>query len=209
MFKSNFIITLVLAALVTASCVQNPNSPGREFIPDMSRYKAYEGYNENPGEAILPQGMNAQKPPVNSISQTAEIYPYPNNIEGYEAAGVSYFNEFSFAQAEITGEGKRLFAIYCSVCHGDKGDGVGHLTTLNLAMGGGFPQPPSYFREDILALPEGKMYHSVMYGKGLMGSYATQLDHRERWLVLSYVQSLQDAYIAKQAATAAAEQEQG
>jgi hypothetical protein len=32
-----------------------------------------------------------------------------------------------------------------------------------------------------------------MYGKNMMGSYATQLDHRERWLVLSYVKSLQNA----------------
>ncbi|HMV15432.1 MAG TPA: cytochrome c, partial [Chitinophagales bacterium] len=38
-----------------------------------------------------------------------------------------------------------------------------------------------------LSLPDGKRYHTVMYGKGLMGSYASQLNHKERWLVLSYV----------------------
>lgn len=35
----------------------------------------------------------------------------------------------------------------------------------------------------------------------MMGSYASQLNHRERWLVLCYVKSLQDA--SKPAPTAA------
>lgn len=194
MRNRNYWILGVLIAGLTASCARNPKSPGREFIPDMGRYVAYEGYFENPGEPILPQGMNAQKSPSGSISQTDDVYPYPGTIDGYNAAGESYTNPFQFAEAEITGEGKRLFGIYCAVCHGDKGDGQGHLVQINK-----FPPPPSYFTDALLAVPEGKRYHTLMYGKGLMGSYATQINHRERWLVLEYVQSLQDAYLAANA----------
>ena len=121
-------------------------------------------------------------------------YPYPGTVDGYNAAGASYSNEFVFESEEIAGEGKHLFVVYCAVCHGESGDGQGHLVQIDK-----FPPPPSYFRDDIMVLPEGKRYHAVMYGKGLMGSYATQLDHRERWLVLSYVQSLQDKQAAKTA----------
>ena len=45
--------------------------------------------------------------------------------------------------------------------------------------------------EPLLSKPDGQRYHTLMYGKGLMGSYASQLNHRERWLVLSYVRTLQ------------------
>lgn len=200
--KRNITIVVVLVALILTSCIRNPKYPGREFIPDMAHSKAYEGYFENPGEGILYEGMNAQLPPKGSIAQSFEVYPFPNTPEGYETAGEQFFNEFTFTDAELSGEGKKLFERFCAICHGVEGDGKGHLTTLKLAMSGeGFPQPPSYFREDILILPQGKRYHTVMYGKGMMGSYATQLSHRERWLVLSYVQSLQDKYVAANAKT--------
>ena len=42
-----------------------------------------------------------------------------------------------------------------------------------------------------------------MYGKGMMGSYATQLNHHERWLVLEYVKGLQTEFQAKEASTSA------
>ena len=196
------ITTGILCMLLCASCVRNPENPGREFIPDMAHSKAYEGYFENPGAPILKDGMNAQLPPKGSIAQSFEVYPYPNTTDGYEVAGRAYINEFNFSSEEIAGEGKRLFNIYCAICHGEEGDGKGHLVEIEK-----FPQPPSYYRDDILALPEGKKYHSVMYGKGMMGSYAAQLNHEERWLVLSYVQTMQDDFVAEQIAAAEKEEE--
>jgi mono/diheme cytochrome c family protein len=192
MFNRNLLITALLAGLVLTSCFRSSKNPGREYIPDMGRDVAYEGYYKNPGADILPKGMNAQLPPEGSIAASFDIYPHENSTEGYEAAGASFVNEFSFTEEEIAGEGKKLFGIYCAICHGTAGDGQGHLVQIEK-----YPPPPSYFREDIMALSEGKRYHSVMYGKGLMGSYATQLSHRERWLVLDYVQQLQDEYAAK------------
>jgi hypothetical protein len=40
-------------------------------------------------------------------------------------------------------------------------------------------------------LPEGKMYHTITYGKGLMGQHASQLNQLERWQVIEYVKCLQ------------------
>jgi hypothetical protein len=40
-------------------------------------------------------------------------------------------------------------------------------------------------------LPEGKMYHTLTYGKGLMGSHASQLSQKDRWLVIEYIKVLQ------------------
>jgi hypothetical protein len=40
-------------------------------------------------------------------------------------------------------------------------------------------------------LQEGKMFHTLTYGKGLMGQHASQLNQLQRWQVLEYVKCLQ------------------
>ena len=83
-------------------------------------------------------------------------------------------------------EGQRLFNIYCAICHGEDGNADG-----NIVKSGKFPPPPSYFSNEILALPIGKMFYVVHYGRNLMGSYASQLNQEQIWKVLTYVKSMQ------------------
>jgi mono/diheme cytochrome c family protein len=40
-------------------------------------------------------------------------------------------------------------------------------------------------------MPEGQMFYSVTYGKNLMGGYASQLDAKQRWMVISYIKNKQ------------------
>ena len=49
--------------------------------------------------------------------------------------------------------------------------------------------------DDMKALPEGKMFHSVTYGKGQMGSYASQLSTKQRWMIISYIKEKQKAAV--------------
>jgi len=42
-------------------------------------------------------------------------------------------------------------------------------------------------------MPEGQMYYSVTYGKNKMGSYASQLNTEQRWMVIAYIKSKQAA----------------
>ena len=55
-----------------------------------------------------------------------------------------------------------------------------------------YPSPPSY-KAALKDLSEGKMFHTLMYGKNLMGSHASQISAEDRWKIIYYVQSLQDA----------------
>jgi mono/diheme cytochrome c family protein len=64
-----------------------------------------------------------------------------------------------------------------------------------------FPPPPSYYADNLVNLAEGKMYHSVHYGKNLMGPYSKVLDHDQIWKVVYYVKSLQQDYINSQPKT--------
>lgn len=176
-----YIITLVLVVFFT-SCIRSSKKPGREYMPDMVHSTAYEAGSENP---IFKDGKTNQLPPKGSVALGKYIYPIENTPEGYEQS-IANQNPFTFSKEEVDANGKKLYTTYCAICHGEAGDGQGHLVKI-----GKFPPPPSYLTGALATLPEGKMYHSVMYGKGLMGSYASQLDHKERWLVISYVRSLQ------------------
>jgi mono/diheme cytochrome c family protein len=195
MFKK-YHIALLMAPVLLVACIRSPKKPGREYIPDMAHSVAFEAGSENP---LFPDGKTNQFAPAGSIAQGKFVYHVPNTPEGYDAAATQVTNPFTFSAEEIAGTGKHLYTINCAICHGDKGDGAGHLAEI-----GKYPNPPSYFTEALMTKPQGQRYHTLMYGKGMMGSYASQLDHRERWLVLGYVQSLQDANKPTGTTTAAA-----
>ena len=42
-------------------------------------------------------------------------------------------------------------------------------------------------------MPEGQMFYSATYGKNKMGSYASQLNTEQRWMVIAYIKSKQAA----------------
>ena len=80
-------------------------------------------------------------------------------------------------------EGKELFGMFCVHCHGDKGQGDGTLVQRDK-----FPPIPTKFGPELL-LPEGKMFHSITYGKGLMGAHSSQLYQSERWKLVHYIRA--------------------
>ena len=190
MIQTRTFIPILLSGVLFIGCKASGNNPGREYMPEMINSVAYDAYSENPN---YKSGYTNQLPVEGSVAVGKYIYPLPNTPQGYEEAATKIKDPFTFSQDEINKEGKMLFERYCAICHGDKGDGQGHLVQIDK-----FPPPPSYFTPDLLNKPEGQRYHTVMYGKGLMGSYATQVDHRERWLILSYIKHLQDEYLAGQ-----------
>ncbi|MBK9794097.1 MAG: cytochrome c [Sphingobacteriales bacterium] len=182
MLKQYQIIFIVLVLGLT-SCIRSSKQPGRQYMPDMAEAVAYEAGSPNP---IFKDGKTNQLAPAGSMARGKYIYPLSDS--DYEKSASLITDPFTFTKDEIEGEGKNLFTVNCAICHGEKGDGQGYLVQINK-----FPPPPSYLSEPLLSLSEGKRYHTLMYGKNMMGSYASQLNHRERWLVLSYVKSLQDA----------------
>jgi mono/diheme cytochrome c family protein len=98
--------------------------------------------------------------------------------------------------AEGLKQGQNLYGIYCGICHGEKGDGLGYLVREgDPARGisaGVYPAAPANFLKDnFIDSTAGMYYHSIMYGKNVMGSYADKLSYTERWKVIQYIFSLQ------------------
>jgi mono/diheme cytochrome c family protein len=40
-------------------------------------------------------------------------------------------------------------------------------------------------------MADGTMFHSINYGKNNMGSYASQLSRKQRWMIVQYIRTLQ------------------
>jgi mono/diheme cytochrome c family protein len=178
---------LFAGGLFLQSCTSDPLSPGLEYMPDMYRGTAYEAYGESP----FSENGSSLKPVAGTVPRFNdetlpyyEPYQYPNTNEGYEAAGLGLTNPYPATEA-ILEKGKTVYTNFCIHCHGEKGDGNGTLVQRDKFAG-----VPSYYSEALKALPEGKMYHTIYYGKNMMGSHASQINYAERWAVIQYVQKL-------------------
>jgi len=176
-----------LAGLVMAgftSCgKKDPNSPGVEFMPDMYRSPSLEYYGvHNIGADTF---YNAKKPVKGSVARGFIPYVYANTTEGYEQAGANLKNPLPASNREQwEKDGEVLYGKFCVHCHGATGAGDGKV-------GGKLPGPPPAYNGTLKNLPEGKIFHSITYGKGSMGSHASQLTQEERWKLVYYVQKLQ------------------
>ncbi len=188
-------------ALVLTSCGAHDDFPGYIWYPDMFTSRAWEPLDEAP---FPPDSAVRFLPPEGVIPYSSEPidshgyyrYPYPNTLEGYEQAK-NLVNPLP-ATEEVIAQGKELFQIYCAPCHGRSGKGNGPVVEI-----GGFPPPPSYFQPRLYALSDGQMFHSITYGKNLMGSFRYQLTPKERWMVIHYIRHLQKQQLAKEGKTLA------
>lgn len=179
-------------ALLILGCSDNEHTrPGRVYMPDMAYSRAYETYADHSN--LSAEGVNFNNRPVPGTVSRGEEMPYhlPNDSAGYaQSAGVAdplpKLNE-----AEMT-EAERLYLINCAICHGTKLNGNGPLYKDGA---GPFAAKPAVLVGDpkIEALREGTLYHVLTYGKNLMGSYASQLNRKQRWMVAQYVKMKQQS----------------
>ncbi len=95
-------------------------------------------------------------------------------------------NELPFPlTAEVLERGQQRFEINCAVCHGKTGGGGGMVVKR------GFSPPPPYHSERLRNLPLGHFYDVITNGYGGMGSYAAQVEPRDRWAIAAYIRALQ------------------
>ena len=191
MNKNNIVYAafFALAFVASLSACSDKRSTGLEYARNMYDPLAYNPDQPNKNFA---NGQTAQTPPPHTDPIGFVKYEYANTKEGYEAAGASLVNPLPLTSANLT-SGKHYFTVFCSPCHGDQGDGKGHLVQIEKYSG-----VPAYHGDAASSrgglmkdLTAGKIYHTIMYGLNNMGSHASQLSPEERWKVVMYVQQLQ------------------
>ncbi|MBC7980678.1 MAG: cytochrome c [Armatimonadetes bacterium] len=124
-------------------------------------------------------------------------YYYTGHVGDYYGTGMPEELELTGETAEaLIHRGEERFGIYCSVCHGKSGDGMGITSKYGVPGIANFHLDP--YKTG--AYPDGRMFEVITNGKGQMSGYAANIPIRDRWAIIAYVRTLQTA---KAAATAA------
>lgn len=181
----SIVIGALIAGLAMSACNSGGKrrNPGRTYAPDMTYSRAYDAYTSNPN---FEDGQTSRLPVPGTIAQGHEL---PDRlVEGDTNAYKTFTTSMRFNEAELK-EGKRLYDIYCGICHGQTLDGNGPLYN---GGNGKFAAAPANFKDaKYLTMSVGQMYAAVKYGKNMMGSYASQLDVKQRWQVIAYIKKIQ------------------
>lgn len=194
MKKFLIIAGCIIMVVAVMSCNRTRRGTGHAYMPDMYYSVAYETYAPSE-ERLAKYGANYNHQPVAGTIARGDMYPYTlkNDSAGY-AQSASVVNPLAALSPADMQEATRLYLVNCGICHGDKLDGQGPLFKND----GPFSAAPKNFvgDPDMKKMAAGTMFHSVTYGKGQMGSYASQLNTKQRWMIISYIKEKQNAATA-------------
>ena len=187
--RRNWILGGLLVAVVAVIVGAQPNytRPNLEFMPAMRRSPSFEAYEPNP---VLPGGTTMQTAPEGAIPRGAVVLHYKATPEDAIRAGKEIANPIpkdSKERQRSVLRGRAAFGIYCSPCHGSGGAADGTVVKR------GYPPPPSLLTGKSLQMQDGQLFHILTYGQGNMASFAGQLAPDERWDLINFVRSLQEA----------------
>src|SRR3954466_2861367 len=205
------VILIFIAGTATVGCSDVKREPGDIYMPDMAYSRAYETYIER-DTGLFTDDVNSKKdeifynsrPVPGTVFRGQDIsFTIPKDKAGdstYYVASKQVINPITNLSASQLQEGERLYLVNCAICHGPKLDGNGPLWKGGQ---GPFPSAPKNLISDpyTVNMPPGQMYYSVTYGKNLMGAYGSQLDHHQRWLVVSYIKQRQASNAPKPSST--------
>jgi mono/diheme cytochrome c family protein len=188
--KKIAIISVSILAVAVWGCSDVKRKPGRVYMPDMAYSRAYETY--APIDTLEKQGIHYNRMPVPGTIKRGELFPFKIAMDkvgdstNYVLAK-QVANPLAQLDAVQMKEAERLYLVNCAICHGAKLDGMGVLYQKSNGQPGPYAAAPANLVTKILE--PGQIFYTMTYGKGQMGSYASQLSTSQRWMVVSYIQS--------------------
>lgn len=130
--------------------------------------------------SVSPSESAGVPPPEHAVPVTGEEPEVRSRI----AAGRTLTNPVAATEASIL-NGHKLFATYCSPCHGAEGHGDGPVAR-KLAV------PPDFRSEQVRKRADGFLYATIRIGGVIMPSYGHVLSPQERWDLVNFIRSLQE-----------------
>ena len=162
-------------------------SPPLEWFPNMFDSPARESQE---ADYFAPNNSASRMPPEGTVPLGYKPYPYIGVLTSEELPGADKGLKNPVEPSkEAYARGEERYQIYCSPCHGVRGAGNGNVV-------GPYPRfvqpPPALISEKIKGWTDGQIYHIVSIGRGLMGSYAYQIEPEDRWKLILYIRKLQE-----------------
>jgi mono/diheme cytochrome c family protein len=191
---------IFLTVLIIISCSDVRRNTGRVYMPDMAYSRALETYakldsskfTNNPAETGEGKIYYTSYPVAGTMARGDELpFAYaldkPGDSTNYVASKQAQ-NPLPALDDGQMKEAERLYLVNCAICHGSKLDGNGPLWKDG---SGPFTSAPKNLMT--LDMPDGQMFYSITYGKNMMGSYASQITDKQRWMVIHYIKAQQAA----------------
>jgi mono/diheme cytochrome c family protein len=176
------IISLAGLSVLISSCDYGRNTTGWQYFDDMAKSPAYETYSPNPNFA---DGKTMQPPVEGTIPREMIPYPYQKTDEDRLMAAKTLVNPVEVT-AETLERGKRMYEVYCMICHGPQGDGKGSLYTS-----GKYTYPPASLLSDkMMGASDGDFYHVITAGHGIMAEHGSMIRPDDRWKITHYVKNV-------------------
>lgn len=174
-------LLIATACLFLLACNAGPNKTNVELIRDMMDQINVKAQDWDPETEDM---ATAMLPPENSVARGKAPYKYATDPLGAEKNLKNPVGDDM--SAEVLKMGKEYYGVYCLVCHGEAGGGDGPVAE-KMAL-----RPPSLMTDKVKGMKDGRIFHIITAGQGVMGSYAGQItDEKKRWAIVNYIRTLQ------------------
>jgi mono/diheme cytochrome c family protein len=167
------LLSLALGVTALGACNEDLLNPMADRQPRVNAYSLSEFYDDQ---------QTMRQPPANTVPR--ERLTGSEEITSGRRGGAYVTSIPIKIDASLMKLGRKRYDITCGTCHGPLGDGKSIVAT-QMAL----RPPPSLI--PYADRPAGYIYDVITKGFGLMGSYANDLNVRERWAVVAYVRALQ------------------
>lgn len=173
-----------LGLMALTSCGPRGNKPNVEIIQDMMESPAIRAQEFDAGS---PHNSGMRVPPEKTVPQGFEPYAYATDIDG---ASSKLKNPLAGQmEKDILVVGQRYYDTQCALCHGFKGEGgVEGKSSVSEKMA---LKPPTLLSDKVRDWTDGRLYHVITMGQGVMGPYASHVPQSVRWQVVNYIRFLE------------------
>ncbi|MGH9380846.1 MAG: c-type cytochrome [Thermoanaerobaculia bacterium] len=180
-----FLGVILCAALAAAACTREHTfeKPPVHVNPnmDLQEKAVAQGASDffADGKVMRPKlaGTVAREDPIDDGGLAA----------GVDATGAHLTTSPVPVDEATLARGEERYGIYCSPCHGARGDGQGMLTQrAGVAV-------TSLLDPRLVATPDGQIVEVIDRGLGLMPSYRSQVPPADRWAIVAHIRRLQAA----------------
>ncbi len=172
-------VAMVFASALT-SCGPRNGQANIEVIQNMMESPAIKAQE---GEDFFSDHRGMRLPPENTVPVGFTPYKFKGDVLGAEK-GLQNPLAGNFSP-EVIKTGRKMFETSCMVCHGQyaKGDGP---------VAGKMPlKPPPLVSEKVRGWTDGRIYHVITEGQGLMGAFAAEVPQKMRWQLVNYIRHMQ------------------
>jgi len=177
-----FIFIVVATISILGFRGDKATKPPLEVFPDMDRMPYYE---PQAASEFFSDGRTDRQPVPNAVARGTF---HENAYLQTGRQGAEYGNGIPIEVSNQTmARGEERYNIYCSVCHGQAGNGdsmtkkYGMITVADLTS------------EIFVNYSDGQIYDVIANGAKTMLPYGDKLSVEDRWAVVLYVRALQRA----------------